>query len=123
MKTLCAALVATVMTTGPLRSQDLPELLTYLNSVKTDVRANGGIGINRDGTGLFMPSDQRRSFSVQFAVDREILKQINANCVVNSIMFAAGDLCPAKIKAEITFDGATASLLIFEVTDLQNPQE
>lgn len=123
MKTFGFVLFGILLNAAPVAGQELPDLITYLNSVKTDVQATGGIGINSDGTGMFMPSDQRQTFGVQFAVDREILKQINANCVVNSFMFTGDELCNANIKAEITFDGARASLLVFDVTNLQNPQE
>lgn len=106
-----------------VQAEEMPDLFDYLDSIKTDVTAKGGIGFNSEGNARFLPDGQRSTFPAQFAVDRETLKQINENCVFGSFMFTADDLCSATISAEITFDGPQVNLLIFAVDNLETPKK
>lgn len=107
---------------GAAQAQSLPDLKAYLDTIRTDVVATGGLAFNHEGNALFIPDGDRRSFPSQLAVDREVLKKINANCVVNGMFYSVDEMCKADISAEITFNGPTANLLIFEVNNLQPPK-
>lgn len=123
MKKLCRALATLLVTAVPAFSQELPELGAYLDSVKSDIQASGSLAFGTDGRGLFLPEGERRTYTVQFAVNREILKDINENCIVNTYSISRSRMCMANISAEITFDGPSIELLVFEVSNLQHPQE
>jgi len=120
MRSLLIALL--LATASPAVANDLPDLLEYLSGFKEEVSSSGGVAF-QDGKGAFLPDGINSIFPAQFAVDREVLKKMNENCEVASILPDKSSFCRAEISAEITFDGPRVSLLIYQIENLTPPTE
>lgn len=117
--------VMTALISLPAFAQEsLPDLKEHLNAAKADVSSTGSFTMLPGGEVRFQPKGKTsgNSYIVEFALKRDDLKNVKENCVTTRETIAAQSKpCYIDIKAELSFDGSRANLIVFEVGDIERP--